>query len=157
MAVAMADRFLDQSTDGPMHLKDPRAAKIVEDSILFGAGDRYDLFAWCVMANHVHVLLTPHGDLRNVTQRIKGYTPHQINDLDGALGRVFWQDESYDHWSRDEVAMLRIIHYIENNPVAAQLCQRPEDRPWSSARFRNDWARGEVYRCQERRGKPSRC
>ena len=42
-----------------MHLKDPQAAKIVEDAILFGAGERYDLFAWCVMSNHVHVLLMP--------------------------------------------------------------------------------------------------
>ena len=42
-----------------MHLKDPAAAKIVEDAILFGADERYDLFAWCVMSNHVHVLLTP--------------------------------------------------------------------------------------------------
>ena len=42
-----------------MHLKDPEAAKIVEDAILFGTGERYDLFAWCVMSNHVHVLLMP--------------------------------------------------------------------------------------------------
>ena len=42
---AMSDRFLDQAKDGPLHLKDAMAAKIVEDSILFGAGDRYDLHA----------------------------------------------------------------------------------------------------------------
>ena len=48
----MSDRFLDQAQDGPLHLKDPKAAKIVEDSVLFGAGDRYDLYAWSVMANH---------------------------------------------------------------------------------------------------------
>jgi len=58
---AVADRFLDQAVDGPMHLKDPRAARIVEDAIVFGAEERYDLFAWCIMSNHVHVLLTPKG------------------------------------------------------------------------------------------------
>jgi len=153
---ALADRFLDQTVDGPMHLNDPRAAKIVEDSILFGAGERYDLFAWCIMSNHVHVLLTPNrsqagkpdlldSDLQQVTQGIKGYTAHQINGLQDERGRVFWQDESYDHWARDETEMLRIIQYIENNPVAAQLCQRPEEWAWSSARFRNDWAPGQVY------------
>ena len=41
--------------------------------------------------------------------------------------------------------MLRIIHYIENNPVAAGLCRRPEDWPWASARLRSDWAVGDVY------------
>jgi putative transposase len=145
MVFAMADRFLDQATDGPMHLKDPRAAKIVEDSIRFGAGDRYDLFAWCIMSNHVHAFLTPHGELREVTQQIKGSTAYVINGLQNARGRVFWQDESYDHWCRDETEMGRIIHYIENNPVAARLCRRPEEWPWSSARFRIDWAPGEAY------------
>jgi REP element-mobilizing transposase RayT len=147
---AAADRFLDQAIEGPMHLKDPRASQIVEDSLLFGAGDRYDLrydlFAWCVMSNHVHVLLTPHRELVKVTQAIKGYTAYEINRFQDARGRAFWQDESYDHWSRDEAEMFRIIHYIENNPVAAGLCQRPDQWPGSSARFRTDWAAGEAYR-----------
>jgi len=150
-----ADRFLDQAGDGPMHLKDPNAAKIVEDAILFGAGERYDLFAWCVMANHVHVLLLPHWEPRKVTQGLKGYTAHQVNALQDERGRVFRQDESYDHWARHEAEMLRIIQYIENNPVAALLCQRAEEWPWSSARFRNGWPAGEVYVKGSRSGFPA--
>ena len=83
---AMGDRFLDQAKDGPLHLKDPRAAKIVEDSILFGVGERYDLYAWCVVANHAHVLLMPIWDLKEVTQGIKGYTAHEINGLQNVAG-----------------------------------------------------------------------
>ena len=142
---AMGDRFLDLAVDGPLHLKDPRAAKIVEDSILFGAGERYDLYACCVMANHAHVLLMPIWELKQVTQGIKGYTAYQVNKLQNARGRIFWQDESYDHWARDDGAVLRIIAYIENNPVAANLCRRAEDWLWSSARFRQDWPAGRVY------------
>ena len=128
-----------------MHLKDPRAARIVEDCLRLGAGERYDLFAWCIMSNHVHVLLTPRWDLSKIMQRIKGHTAYQINGLQDARGRVFWQDESYDHWSRDEAEMFRIIHYIENNPVAARLCERADEWPWSSARLREDWAPGSAY------------
>ncbi len=142
---ATADRFLDQASYGPTDLKDPDAARIVEDSIRFGAGQRYDLFSWCIMPNHVHIFLTPHRDLSKVTQGIKGYTAHQINGLRGARGRAFWQDESYDHWSRDEEEMYRIIHYIENNPVAAGLCQRPDDWLRSSGRLRSGWAPGQAY------------
>jgi putative transposase len=142
---ASADRFLDRAVDGPMHLKDPRAARIVEDSILFGAGECYDLFAWCVMSNHVHVLLKPHRELSKVTQTIKGSTARRINVLQDARGRAFWLDESYDHWSRDEEEMFRIIHYIENNPVAAGLCPLAEDWPWSSGRLRKAWTAGEAY------------
>ena len=143
---AMGDRFLDNAQDGPLYLKDPRAAKIVEDSILFGAGERYDLYAWCVMANHAHALLMPKWELKKVSQGIKGYTAFEINKLQEARGRIFWQDESYDHWARDGEEVLRIIAYIENNPVAAQLCRRPEDGLWSSARFRQTWPAGQPWR-----------
>jgi REP element-mobilizing transposase RayT len=142
---AIADRVLDMATDYPLHLKDPAAAKIVEGSILFGVPERYDLFAWCVMANHVHVLLTPQWELEDVTKGIKGFTAHEINGVQSARGRVFWQDESYDHWARDEAELLRIIEYIENNPVAAGLCTKQADWPFSSARLRPEWPRGTAY------------
>ena len=83
---ARCDRLLDQAKDGPLHLKDPRAAKIVEDSILFGVGERYDVYAWCIMANHVHALLMPTWELEKVTQGIKGYTAHEINGLQRRKG-----------------------------------------------------------------------
>jgi REP element-mobilizing transposase RayT len=139
---ALADRALDLATDGPMHLRDEAAAKIVEDSILFGVSERYELYAWCVRSNHVHVVLTPAWRLKDITQGIKGYTAHEINALQEARGRVFWQDEPYDHWARDEEELLRIIYYIENNPVVAGLCKEPNDWPWSSARYRATWRPG---------------
>jgi hypothetical protein len=58
---------------------------------------------------------------------------------------MVWQDESYDHWARDEEEMIRIIHYIENNPVKAGLCLKPSDWHWSSARLRAYWQIGEPY------------
>jgi len=140
-----ADRALDGATTGPMYLKDPAAAKTVEVSILFGVPERYDLFAWCVMSNHVHVLVTPRWELQDISQGIKGFTAHKITGLQKKRGRFFWQDESYDHWARDEDELLRIIAYIENNPEVAGLCQKPEDWPWSSARYRKTWLRGTVY------------
>jgi putative transposase len=145
---ALADGFLDRPGGGPLHLNGPAAAKIVEDAILFGSSERYELLAWCVMANHVHVLVKPIWELARITRGIKGYSARAINDLHGARGRTFWQDESYDHWARDEAEIHRIIDYIENNPVAAGLCTRPEQWPWSSARFRDGWPRGTAYRAQ---------
>jgi putative transposase len=54
------------------------------------------------MSNHVHALLTPRWEPPKLTKGIKGYTAHQINKFQDARGRVFWQDESYEHWARDE-------------------------------------------------------
>ena len=97
---AKRDRYLDAAREGPLHLQDPRAAKIMVDSILWGVGERYTLYAYVVMANHVHRLLTPAVDLEVVTQGMKGYTSYRINAIQQARGRVLWQDESYDHWAR---------------------------------------------------------
>jgi len=141
----MSDRYLDRTDRGPLFLKESASAEIVEDSILFGVPDRYGLFSWCVMANHVHVLLEPLWELKKITQGIKGFTSHAINTLHGRRGRFFWQDESYDHWVRDEEEVLRIIEYIENNPVAAGLCTRPEDWRYSSARLRKRWPVGQAF------------
>ena len=49
------DEALDRGT-GPRPLADPEAAGIVEAALLHFHEDRYDLIAWCVMPNHVHVV-----------------------------------------------------------------------------------------------------
>jgi hypothetical protein len=64
----------------------------------------------------------------------KSYTGHRANALLGRVGRPFWQAESFDHWIRDDAERVRLVRYVEDNPVKARLCARPEDWPWSSAR-----------------------
>jgi REP-associated tyrosine transposase len=162
---ARADELLDSACAGPLHLREPACAEIVQNAILFGATERYELLAWCVMANHVHVLLTPIWELAKVTQGLKGFTAWKINqlrvgqafqpDLNKASQagkpdlRTFWQDESFDHWVRDEDELLRIAQYIENNPVKAGLCQFPHDWPWSSARVRTSWPVGQPFQADK--------
>jgi len=51
----------------------------------------------------------------------------------GFSGSHFWQDESFDHWIRNPGEWHKIRKYIEQNPVAAGLVDKPEDWPWSSA------------------------
>ncbi len=145
LVFAFADQYLDSADRGPMHLKDDRAAKTVEDSILFGANSRYQLFAWCVMGNHVHLLIKPIIEYRVIMQGIKGFTAHEINGKLGLRGQALWLDESFDHWPRDHEELLRIIHYIENNPVKAGLCVEASLWRWSSARFRPKWPAGEPF------------
>ena len=116
-----SDQFLDMADEGPLDLKTDANARIVEQSIFFGVPVRYELLAWCVMANHVHVLLHPRWELARITKGIKGFTAYEINSAQNQRGWVFWQDESYDHWARDDAEVVRIIDYIERNPVVAGL------------------------------------
>ena len=137
-AFALADRHLDRALSGPVWLKDPRVASLVVDSLLFGDRSlrQYDLQAYVVMANHVHLLLSPRVELRKITQGIKGTTAQRANRLLDREGLPFWQHESFDHWPRNDFERRRIIGYIESNPVKAGLVQRDQDWPWSSAASR---------------------
>jgi len=129
------DEQLDHVGSGPDWLEDSRVAGVVVNALLYGETVRrfYQLQAWVVMPNHVHMLILPHVALSQITHWIKGRTAREANLLLGRTGEPFWQDESHDHWVRNEREFHRIVAYIEENPVSAGLAARPEDWPWSSA------------------------
>jgi len=131
--VAM-DRLLDTARTGPLHLRRPQFAEMVTDAVKYCEREAlYILHNFVVMANHVHLLVTPQIELPKLTHTLKRFTAREGNRLLGTTGQAFWQDESYDRWVRHEVEFERIADYIENNPVSAGLCATPEDFPWSSA------------------------
>ena len=137
------------------HLKNPHAARIVRDSLYHFAPQRYDLLAYVVMPSHLHWVFTPRPewcdaiantpDPRTPRERImhsiKSYTGVKCNRLlrlDGA----FWQDESYDHWVRNDDELQRIIQYVELNPVKADLVAEAHHWQFSSAYDRQTSAWG---------------
>ena len=134
-AFVWLDRQLDMARTGPMFLRPDSIARIVVESLHRGAElGHYELAAFVVMANHVHVLLLPKVAPSRLMKALKGCTAYQANRLLGRTGEPFWQRESYDHWVRDEREWRRIEFYIENNPVKAGLVARAEDYLWSSRR-----------------------
>ena len=127
---------------GSSRLRDPRAAHVVEESLLFRDRQHYDLLAWVVMPNHVHVVVRqkPGVPLDGVIRRWKSWMAHEIHRIFGSSGR-FWEPEVFDHWLRDGVRIEGAIRYVEMNPVAAGLCRSPIDWQFSSARLHPDrWA-----------------
>jgi putative transposase len=128
------DAILDFVKHGPFWLADPEFATYAEYPITRGAElGRYELHAYVVMPNHVHVLLDPFVPLAKISSVIKGVAARDINPRLGRIGKPLWQDESFDHWIRNSAEFERIRRYIEWNPVAARLVSRPEEWKWSSA------------------------
>ncbi len=113
---------------------DRRCAEIVKNELLRHAGSMYQLHEWCVMPNHVHVLmmLSEHQVLCDVVKQWKGATSIKLNRLLGQSGRL-WQPDYYDRYVRDMDHFYNCRSYIRNNPVKAGLCERPEDWQYSSA------------------------
>lgn len=97
----------------------------------------YLVHAWVVMANHVHILITPRVEVSKLMQSLKRFTGREGNRILGLTGHPFWQDESFDRLVRNEDEFRRIARYIEMNPMRAGLVETPEASPWSSARA--DW------------------
>jgi REP element-mobilizing transposase RayT len=129
------DRLLDTATTGPLHLRRPEFAQMVIEAIRYREREgHYTLHNFVVMANHVHLLITPKIPVPKLTQTLKWFTARAGNRILGATGQPFWQDESYDRWVRDEAEFDRIASYIERNPVNAGLCASPEEFLWSSGR-----------------------
>ena len=115
---------------GPRWLWDDRVAQVVVDALIYGQTELglYELLAWVVMPNHVHILIQPAVPLPRITQSIKGYSAKLANEILGRTGQPFWKEESYDHWVRDRYELEKVIGYIERNPVKAGLV----DWRWSS-------------------------
>jgi|ERR1051326_8010894 REP element-mobilizing transposase RayT len=128
------ETYLDKGT-GACWLRRAEVAEQVAGALRFFDGERYQLKAWVIMANHVHVVLwpLPNHTLSAITQSWKRFTARQVNQLLGRTGEAFWQPESYDHWIRNDLEHWRCCQYVTHNPVKAGLCDAPQHWRWSSA------------------------
>jgi putative transposase len=156
------EEYLDRGV-GECWLRDARIARMVEDSLLHFHNGRYELLAWCVMPNHVHVLVhvwqTPLWKMVAMWKkfvaakslailRTERRSPDRLVRADDNTGpnrssalQSFWQREYWDTFMRDEEQEQKAVRYIENNPVKAKLCRTARDWPFSSARFRDEFQR----------------
>jgi putative transposase len=133
-AFVWMDRYLDTTRKGPQFLLRPEIAEIVVRSIQRGVRlGQYELRAWVVMGNHVHVLLLPLISPSRLLQSLKGHTAREANLALDRTGQKFWQAESYDHWVRDDAELGRMAAYIESNPVRAGFGDSADKYRWSSA------------------------
>jgi putative transposase len=130
------DAVLHQGA-GPDWLRNPEVAKLVAAAMHFFDGKRYDLIAYCIMSNHVHVVFTPllkttetYYPLAQIMHTMKGYSAGRANRLLGRSG-AFWLHESYDHCVRGARELERIIAYLVNNPVKAGLVSDWQAWPWT--------------------------
>lgn len=119
------DEFLD-SGSGACFLKVPEVAECVIQTWRHFNGVRYDLRAWCVMPNHVHVVAKIfHGaDLDRILHSWKSYTSNQANALLQRRGSFWWR-EYYDHCIRTDMELQRTIRYVVENPAKAGLRDWP--------------------------------
>src|SRR3954468_10834106 len=107
------DRELDQGR-GECWLRRIDIASVVQDALLHFDGHRYRFLAWCIMPNHVHVVVEALHDhsLSSVVQSWKSFTGRRANKILGRSGS-FWHPDYFDRYMRNEEHLGRTIEYIE--------------------------------------------
>ena len=127
------------STSGRRTLSDA-ARNIVLDCVLNWNERRYELYAACVMPDHVHILIEPRVrldtsdvtdfySLTEILHTIKSFTAHEINKAEQKSGAV-WERESFDRLIRSESDLQEKFEYITRNPWDGGVARPGEDYPW---------------------------
>ena len=119
----------------------PQARTIVLNAWRHFHNARYELFALCVMPDHVHALFQPwpkneasrdettFWSLTELMRALKSFTAREINRAEGKAGAV-WEKETFDRYIRSDRDLAEKFHYILRNPWDAGVAKQNEDYPW---------------------------
>ena len=94
------------------------------------------VYAWCLMTNHVHLLLDPGDDIKSIgllMKRLAGRQTRFVNKQENRTGSLWDGRYKMSIVDSDEY-FLQCCRYIELNPVKAKMVKRPADYRWSSYR-----------------------
>lgn len=132
------EQWLDAGM-GCCALRHPKLAEQMRDALQHFDGQRYRLLAWCIMPNHVHVLMETLTPIARIIQGWKSVIARWAlaHNAELQLGipdtKHLWMRDYWDRYIRNETHFENVVLYIHQNPVQAILCQRAEDWPCSSA------------------------
>lgn len=94
--------------------------------------NKFHIYAYCIMDNHIHLLVKSElDDLSTIMKRINVTYAMYYNSLKGRIGPVF-QDRFKSENVEDERYLYGAIRYIHNNPVVAKIITKPAKYKWSS-------------------------
>ncbi|PYK85459.1 MAG: hypothetical protein DME40_17620, partial [Verrucomicrobia bacterium] len=128
----------------------PKARTIALDTLRYFHNKRYELFAACVMPDHVHFLIQPwpkenddagnvvFWSLKELLHSIKSYSAHAINKAERERGGV-WEKERFDRYIRSQPDLIEKFEYILRNPWDSGVVKPGEDYPWI-------WTHDDEYR-----------
>jgi len=113
-----ADQYLDNSKKGA-YLNN-EVLFYLKDYLQSLDKELYQLVAFSIMPNHLHILFKQMQDLDKTIKQIKGSSAITINKMLNKKG-TFWAKGYYDKAIRDEKHFLVTYNYIKNNAIKANL------------------------------------
>ncbi len=96
--------------------------------------DNYSIYAYCLMSNHVHLVLHEQKEeISKIMKRIGVSYAWWYNRKYDRVGHVF-QDRFRSESIKDDSYLLCAVRYVHNNPVKAGLVKAAEEYRWSSVK-----------------------
>ena len=92
------------------------------------------VYAYCLMTNHVHLILVPHADgssISSLMRRLSARQGRRVNRLERRVGTL-WSGRFKSSVVDTDRYLMACLRYVELNPVRAGIVDRPESYPWSS-------------------------
>jgi putative transposase len=94
----------------------------------------FRLYGYCLMSNHIHLLIQPVGDsISRIVQSLLVSHTQRYHKHHRSSGHV-WQGRFKSPVIQSDEHLLTVLRYIEANPLRARLTARADDYPWSSFR-----------------------
>jgi putative transposase len=95
----------------------PEERDLAVATLRYFENERYELYVFVVMNDHVHVILRTFKDhqLERLLQSLKSYSANQLHKYFGRTGKI-WQAESFDRIVRNEEEYYQKAKYIYDNP-----------------------------------------
>ncbi len=144
------DQVLDKISDGPLYLADLSIREILKEQLHRYNNELYTLICYCIMSNHVHILIDTNTQLSEIIEdnqiemnyqpldlimkKIKGPSAWYSNKYLNKHGQ-FWERESFDIYIRNEKMFNNVITYILENPVKAKIVEKWDDFPGNYLRM----------------------
>jgi putative transposase len=93
----------------------------------------FEVLAYCVMPDHVHLLLEGLSDAADLREAIRAWKPRTGYDWKQRTAEYLWQPGFHDRVMREGEDTRLVVRYILHNPVRAGLVTNARDYPWSGS------------------------
>ncbi len=117
---------------GKPFAQDTVAAMVCENIEFYASKFKYRLYGYCLMPDHLHVLLSPMNSGLQISRWLREFKSLTTNRYQSITRHAtLWQRSAYDHVCRNGETAESALVYIVNNPVRGCLVQDWEDWPWT--------------------------
>ncbi|SHJ28430.1 REP element-mobilizing transposase RayT [Geosporobacter subterraneus DSM 17957] len=113
-------------------LSDHDKTRFVETLIKMKNKYNFIIYAYCLMDNHVHLLINDNGN--DISKLMKSINVSYVLYFNRKYKRCghFFQNRFISELITDDKHLIEVSKYIHNNPVKAGIVQRPKAYKWSS-------------------------